>query len=119
VLGTKVGRLVAAEFADPTRLVALGSSRLIRFGATRGVQIRKPIADRLLAAARDALPMPDAAIARQVLAADLALACDLDRQVSPSRGRTRSAAAVESVPNPDQRPGLGSGPGRELRRGAR
>ena len=82
VLGTKVGRLVAAEFADPTRLVALGGSRLIRFGATRGVQIRKPIADRLLAAARDALPMPDAAIARQVLAADLALACDLDRQVA-------------------------------------
>lgn len=52
VLGTKVGRLVATEFADPTRLVALGSSRLIRFGATRGVQIRKPIADKLLAAAR-------------------------------------------------------------------
>ena len=82
VLGTKVGRLVAAEFADPTRLVALGCSRLIRFGATRGVQIRKPIADKLLAAARDALPMPDAAIARQVLAADLALQSDLDRQVA-------------------------------------
>jgi transposase len=46
------------------------------------VRIRKPIADELLAAARDALPMPDAAIARQVLAADLALACDLDRQVA-------------------------------------
>ena len=69
-------------FADPTRLVALGSSRLIRFGATRGVQIRKPIADKLLDAARDALPMPDAAIARQVLAADLALASDLDLQVA-------------------------------------
>jgi len=78
VLGTKIGRLVAAEFADPTRLRSLGSSRLIRFGATRGVQIRNPLADKLLSAARDALPLPDAAIARQVLAADLALLCDLD-----------------------------------------
>lgn len=81
VLGTKIGRLVAAEFADPTRLTSLGSSRLIRFGATRGVQIRKPLADKLLSAAGDALPMPDAAIARQVLAADLALLSDLDIQV--------------------------------------
>lgn len=31
VLGTKIGRLVAAEFADPTRLRALGVNRLIRF----------------------------------------------------------------------------------------
>jgi hypothetical protein len=39
----------------------LGSSRFIRFGANRGLQIRKPTADKLVAAARDALPMPDAA----------------------------------------------------------
>ena len=81
VLGTKVGRLVAAEFADPTRLVRLGVSGLIRFGAHREVQIRKPQADKLIAAARDALPMPDAQIARQVLAADQALLADLDAQV--------------------------------------
>ena len=81
VLRTKVGRLVAAEFADPARLVALGSSRFIRFGATRGLQIRKPVADRLVAAAKDALPMPDAAVARAVLAADLALLTDLDAQI--------------------------------------
>jgi transposase len=31
VLGTKVGRLVAAEFADPARLAALGAGRFIRF----------------------------------------------------------------------------------------
>src|SRR3954447_10252404 len=60
VLGTQVGRLVAAEFADPARLTALGSSRFIRFGATRGLQIRRPMADKLVAAAKDALPMPDA-----------------------------------------------------------
>jgi transposase len=82
VLGTKVGRLVAAEFADPARLAALGSSRFIRFGATRGLQIRRPTADKLIAAAKDALPMPDAAVARAVLAADLALLGDLDAQIN-------------------------------------
>lgn len=81
VLGTKVGRLVAAEFADPTRLAALGVNRLIRFGAGRGIQVRKPVAERLVAAARDALPMPDAAVARAVLAADLTLIADLDAQI--------------------------------------
>lgn len=81
ILKTKVGRLVAAEFADPARLAALGASRFIRFGAARNVQIRKPLADRLIEAARNALPMPDAAVARAVLAADLALLADLDSQV--------------------------------------
>jgi transposase len=82
VLATKVGRLVAAEFPDPTRLAALGAGRFIRFGATRGVQIRKPMADKLIAAAKDALPMPDAATARAVLAADLVLLGDLDAQIA-------------------------------------
>jgi transposase len=81
VLGTKVGRLVAAEFSDPARLVALGSSRFIRFGATRGLQVRKPVADRLVHAAREALPTADAAVARAVLSADLVLLADLDTQV--------------------------------------
>ena len=71
VLGTKVGRLVAEHFADPARLAALGPTRFIRFAATRGVQVRRPLADRLVAAARDALPTPDALVARRVLAADL------------------------------------------------
>lgn len=42
----KVERLVAAEFTDPSCLSALGSSRFIRFRATRGLQIRKPTARR-------------------------------------------------------------------------
>lgn len=87
VLGTKVGRLVAAEFADPARLAALGATRFVRFAAHRGLQVRAPLAGRLVAAARNALPMPDAAVARQVLAADLALLSDLDAQID--------AAAVE------------------------
>ena len=81
VLATKVGRLVAAEFADPARLAALGTTRFVRFGATRGLQIRKPVADRLVQAAHDALPTADAAVARMVLAADLALLGDLDAQI--------------------------------------
>lgn len=81
VLATKVGRLVATEFPDPARLTALGSSRFIRFGATRGLQIRRPVADRIVQAAREALPAADAAVARAVLAADLALLSDLDTQV--------------------------------------
>jgi transposase len=81
VLGTKVGRLVAAEFADPGRLAALGPSRFVRFAASRGLQVRRPLADRVVQAARDALPTRDAVVARRVLAADLLLLADLDRQI--------------------------------------
>lgn len=82
VLGTKVGRLVAAHFADPKRLTALGPARFVRFAAARNVQVRRPVVGRLLAAARDALPTVDADVARAVLAADLALLADLDEQVA-------------------------------------
>lgn len=81
VLGTRVGRLVADEFADPARLAGLGAARFVRFAATRGLQVRRPLADRVVQAARDALPTRDAAVARQVLAADLMLLADLDRQI--------------------------------------
>ena len=85
VLGTKVGRLVAEHFADPHRLAGLGASRFIRFAAARGLQVRRPVADRLVAAARDALPATDAAVARQVLAADLALLAEPGHP-DPGRG---------------------------------
>ncbi len=81
VLATKVGRLVAAEFADPSRLASLGVTRFIRFGATRGLAIRKPLAERVVHAARDALPMADAEVARAMLAADLMLLAALDAQI--------------------------------------
>ena len=81
VLGTKIGRLVAAEFTDPARLAALGVNRLIRFAAARDVQLRRPVAERLVTAARDALPTRDAAVARRVLAADVVLLADLDTQI--------------------------------------
>ena len=81
VLGTQVGRLVAVEFADPRRLAGLGVTRFVRFAAHRGLRVRRSVADRLVAAARDALASPDAVVARQVLADDLALLADLDAQI--------------------------------------
>ena len=82
VLGTKAGRLVAEHFTDPARLVALGPARLIRFAGARGLQLRRPLAERLVAAARDALPTRDAAVARQVLVDDLGLLADLDEPIN-------------------------------------
>lgn len=82
VLGTKVGRLVAEHFADPARLSGLGETRFIRFAATRNLRVGRPVAERLLVAARDALPCPDAAVAREVLATDLVLLAQLDEQVT-------------------------------------
>jgi transposase len=81
VLGTKVGRLVAAEFADPHRLAVLGVARFIRFAANRGLRVRRSAAERLVAAARAALPSPQAQVARQVLADDLVLLACLDAQI--------------------------------------
>jgi hypothetical protein len=63
VLGTKVGRLVTEHFADPGRLAALGETRFIRFAASRDLMVRRQVASRLVTAAREALPTPDAAIA--------------------------------------------------------
>ncbi|WP_183520564.1 IS110 family transposase [Mycolicibacterium sp. BK634] len=81
VLATRIGRLVATEFADPARLARLGVNRLIRFAATRNLQLRRPVAERVVAAAHDALPTRDAVIARRILAADLVLLADLDDQI--------------------------------------
>jgi transposase len=82
VLGTKVGRLVVAEFSDPQRLAALGVARFRSFAARRDVRVSVALAERLVAAARGALPTGDAAVARQVLTADLELLAGLDAQVA-------------------------------------
>lgn len=68
VLGTKIGRPVAAEFADPARLSSLGVNRLIRFAAIRDVQLRRPVAERVVTAAKEALPTGVGAAVRRVLA---------------------------------------------------
>jgi transposase len=81
VLGTKIGCLIAAEFTDPARLSALGTTRLIRFAAARDVQLRRPLAERLVAAAKEALPTRDAVVARRVLASDVALLAELSSRI--------------------------------------
>jgi transposase len=95
VLGAKVGRLVAAQFADPARLARLGVERFRDFAARRGVQVNRVVADRLVAAARAALPTAEASVARQVLAADLALLDDLDAQIG--QAQTRIAALLPAT----------------------
>jgi transposase len=87
VLGTQIGRLVAAEFADPHRLAALGVTRFVRFAANRGLRVRRSAAERLVAAARTALPAPEAGVARQVLADDLGLLAELDGQIAAAEAQ--------------------------------
>lgn len=87
VLGSKVGRLVAAHFSDPARLTRLGAERFRDYAARRDVRVSRPMAARLVAAARDALPNPAAVVARDVLAADLALLEDLEDQIDTAEAR--------------------------------
>ena len=87
VLGTQVGRLVAAEFADPHRLATLGVTRFVRFAANRGLRVRRSAAERLVTAARTALPAREAVVARHVLADDLALLVDLDVQIAAAEAK--------------------------------
>jgi transposase len=55
--------------------------------ARRGVQVSRPVAGRLVQAARMALPTAEAPIARQILHADLALLGDLDAQIAAAEER--------------------------------
>lgn len=82
VLATKVGRLVVKDFADPTRLASFGASRFRRYAAARDVRVSGPMADRLVAAARQAIPTTHADVARTVLTADLNLLASLDAQIA-------------------------------------
>ena len=77
--GRPVGRSRVRRPGPAHRIGQLpGSSGSVRPAACRSDE---PVADRLVQAARDALPTADAAVARAVLAADLALLADLDTQV--------------------------------------
>lgn len=87
VLGSKAGRLVAAHFSDPARLARLGTERFRGYAARRDVRVSRPMAAGLVAAARDALPTLGAAVARDVLAADLALLTDLEDQIGAAEAR--------------------------------
>lgn len=76
------GRLILEELPDPVRIVRLGPVRLRTFAANRGVRMTRPLAERIVDAARQALPVPGANVARRLLAADLQLLGDIDAQIA-------------------------------------
>jgi transposase len=87
LLDTKVGRLVIAEFADPSRLARLGTQRFRRFAAARDVLVTRRVAERFVEAARAALPLEGAATARELVAADLDLLQRLEAHADDAERR--------------------------------
>lgn len=79
---SKAGRLVISELPDPTRVARLGPARLRRFAANRGVRMTTPLAEKIVEAARLALPVPGAEVSRRLLAADLELLDDIETQIA-------------------------------------
>lgn len=79
---SKSGRLILAELPDPARIARLGPARLRTFAANRGVRMTRPLAERIVEAARQALPVPGAEVARRLLAADLDLLDDIEAQLA-------------------------------------
>jgi transposase len=82
VMVTRVGRLVVTDFADPDRLARLGVTRFRRYAAHRGLRVTTDVAERLVAAACQALPAADASVVREAIGWDLRLLAELDRQVA-------------------------------------
>lgn len=93
---TKSGRLVLEELPDPARVTRLGPVRLQAFAARRGVRMTRPLAERIVEAARQALPVPGAEVARQLLAADLSLLERLDAEIAEAD--TRIEALLPTTP---------------------
>lgn len=79
---SKAGRLVISELADPVRVARLGPSRLRSFAAKRGVRMTTPLAEKIVEAARQALPVPGAEVSRRLLANDLQLLADVEEQIA-------------------------------------
>lgn len=82
VVLSKAGRLMITELAEPARVARLGPGRLRTFAANRGVRMTTPLAERIVEAARQALPVPGAEVSRQLLAADLRLLDDIEAQIA-------------------------------------
>ena len=87
LLDTKVGRLVVAEFSDPLRLARLGVDRFRRFAANRNLMVSRTVAERFVTAAKAALPLDGADVARQMAASDLALLNQLETDAAHAEQR--------------------------------
>lgn len=107
LFGTGIGRLVIAKFTDPTRLADLGVDGLIAFAAEHGLRVEHPRAERLVTAARDAVPAPHAALARQVIARDRILLTDLETQITEATARIAELIPVSSFATLLSVPGWG------------
>lgn len=91
VVLSQAGRLIITELPDPARVVRLGPTRLRAFAANRNVRMTRPLADKIVEAARQSLPVHGAEIARTILAADLRLLTDIERQIA------QAETAIETV----------------------
>ena len=96
-----------------------GLARFVRFAANRGLRVRRSAAERLVAAARAALPSPEAQVARQVLADDLVLLACLDAQIVAAEAKLAQLLPDTPFAAVDHGARLGHGPGRQLRRRGR
>jgi transposase len=82
VVLSQAGRLVITELPDPARVARLGPARLRAFAAQRGVRMTTPMAAKIIDAARQALPVPGAEVARRLLADDLRLLADIEAHIA-------------------------------------
>jgi transposase len=92
-LGSKVGRLVLAQFTDPGRLARLEPAQVRAEAAAHGVQLHPAMAHCLVSTARVALVAEPVGTARLVLAQDLDVLEVLEAQVHAAEQRL--AALVE------------------------
>jgi transposase len=92
-LGSKVGRLILAEFTDPGRLAGLDPAQVRAEAAAHGVQLHPAMAHCLVSTARVALTCEPVAAARVVLAQDLEVLKVLEAQVTAAEQHL--AALVE------------------------
>lgn len=83
ILGTKAGRVIVRDLADPDRMRRLGEDGLRRFVGRRGVMLHRAKAHQLLEASRAALRLPTAERrpVAALLAADVALLDALDEEI--------------------------------------
>jgi transposase len=98
ILGTKAGRVIVRDVADPDRMRRLGEDGLRRFVARRGVRLQRAKAHQLLEASRAALRLPTAerTPVAALLAADVALLDALDEEIL--RAESSLAEVLASTP---------------------
>lgn len=108
VVLSKAGRLVITELADPERVAHLGPKRLRAFAANRGVRMTTPLAERIVEAARQALPVPGADISRRLLADDLRLLADAEAQIAAADEQIEALLASTPFAVLISTPGWGS-----------